>query len=279
MSTIDLLSASAFTYQELTEAYNRTRVDYLVPMPMNASKLREYVIMYDIDMQASVVAVDGYGVLGLCMLGVRADRAWISRLGVIQSNRRGGTGGAMVDQLLDESRRRNLRYVIIEVIKNNAPAYNLFVKRGFQETRELLVIGRPPSPPKITPPKAQIKSVPYQQTLELIKQRQAKPTWVEEVESVAHSGNIEAFSATLPDGSSGWIVYQNTIFQISRIAIQTESGDPVKVGIALLHHLHREYGKKDTKTENLPADDPHWPAFKELGYYEMFRRHELILYL
>ena len=79
-SDIALLPASAFTYEELTEAYNHTRVDYIVPMPMNAARLREYVITYDIDLEASVVAVDGTEILGLSMLGLRAGRAWITRL-------------------------------------------------------------------------------------------------------------------------------------------------------------------------------------------------------
>ena len=80
-SDLALLPASAFTYEELTAAYNHTRVDYIVPMPMNAARLREYVETYDIDMNASVVAVDGTEILGLSMLGLRADRAWITRLG------------------------------------------------------------------------------------------------------------------------------------------------------------------------------------------------------
>ena len=42
---IDLIPASAFSFEELTDAYNHTRVDYMVPMPMNVNKLREYVII------------------------------------------------------------------------------------------------------------------------------------------------------------------------------------------------------------------------------------------
>jgi len=73
---IDLLPATAFSVEELTEAYNHTRVDYLVPMPMNASKLHEYIKNYDIDLTASAVAVDGNEILGLGMLGIRQARSW-----------------------------------------------------------------------------------------------------------------------------------------------------------------------------------------------------------
>ena len=54
-------------------------------MPMTARRLHDYVQVYDIDLDASAVALDGDEMLGLCMLGVRAERAWITRLGVLPS--------------------------------------------------------------------------------------------------------------------------------------------------------------------------------------------------
>ncbi len=278
MPTIDLISAGAFSYQELTEAYNHTRVDYMVPMPLNANKLREYVITYDIDMQASVVAVDGYEILGLSMLGVREKRTWITRLGVIRNHRRHGAGTAMMDHLIQESKKRNADNIILEVILNNSPAHSLFKKLGFRETRDLLVLARPPIPLQIQNlPKAKVKVMNYAQVVELLKKRSVRPSWLDETESLTKIGNIEGFYAMLNDGSEGWLVYQNTVFQLGRITIQTEIGDPVQVGRVLLHHLHTSYARKDTKTENLPSDDPHWVAFQEMGYFELFRRVEMIL--
>ena len=40
--TIEIIPAAQFTIQELTDLYNQTRVDYLVPMPMSADRLAEY---------------------------------------------------------------------------------------------------------------------------------------------------------------------------------------------------------------------------------------------
>ena len=54
--TIELISAEHFTLQELTDLYNQTRVDYMVPMPMNASRLGEYVRDFDIALSQSCVA-------------------------------------------------------------------------------------------------------------------------------------------------------------------------------------------------------------------------------
>jgi ribosomal protein S18 acetylase RimI-like enzyme len=278
-STIDLIPANAFSFEELTAAYNHTRVDYIVPMPMNAARLREYVENYDVDMDASAVAVDGNEILGLCMLGVREGRAWITRLGVIRSNRRQGTGWIMVNHLMDQARRKQARYVIMEVISDNSPAYNLFLKQGFRETRQLLVLRRPPGIPTREAPPATIETLNYAQAVALLDTRRSTPSWVDEKESLLNAGKLAACYARLADGSEGWLVYQNTVFQLGRLVIQTEKGDPGQVARALLHHLHTVHPIQDTKTENLPFNDPHWPAFKEIGYLEMFHRTEMIRWL
>lgn len=276
-TTVDLIPASDFSYEELTEAYNHTRVDYLVPMPMNAARLREYVEIYNVDMDCSVVAVDGNEILGLAMLGSREQRAWITRLGIIRAKRRQGTGWRLVTHLLEQARQKSKDYIILEVIKNNTPAFNLFLKAGFQVTRELLVLRRPPGPPKVEVPPAEFRTLGYPEALHLLENRSSSPSWIDEKESLINAGNLAAVYAILEDGSKGWLVYQNTVFQLGRLVIQTDEGDPHKVGRALLHHLHHVHPAQDTKTENLPKDDPHWPAFQELGYLEVFDRIEMVL--
>src|SRR5512136_2186469 len=84
---LHLVPASAFSYEELTEAYNQTRVDYIVPMPMNAAKLREYVETYNVDMDSSVATLEGRHLLALLVVALRPGRAWIASLGVLSSNR------------------------------------------------------------------------------------------------------------------------------------------------------------------------------------------------
>ncbi len=278
-STIELIPASNFSYEELTDAYNHTRVDYIVPMPMNAAKLREYVETYNVDMDASAVAVDGYELLGLAMLGVREGRAWITRLGVIRSNRRRRTGWTLVTHLIEQARQKKANYVILEVIEDNLPAYNLFVKKGFKETRQLFVLRRPPGQPEIDAPEAQVQRLGYVEAKYLLNNRSSRPSWIDESESLINAGNLGTYYATLVDGSAGWLVYQNTVFQLGRLVIQTEVGNPLHVAKALLHALHSEHSAQDTKTENLPAADPHWPVFKEMGYMAMFNRYEMILML
>ncbi len=82
-----LRRASAFTVEELVNAYNQTRVDYIVPMPMNVRRLNEYIHNYDVKLEHSAVAMSGEQILGLSMLGVRPGHCWCTRLGVLPGRR------------------------------------------------------------------------------------------------------------------------------------------------------------------------------------------------
>ena len=48
--------ASQYTYQQLADVYNQTRIDYIVPMPMNAKRMQEYIDHYDLDLDNSIIA-------------------------------------------------------------------------------------------------------------------------------------------------------------------------------------------------------------------------------
>lgn len=274
---VELVPASRFTFEELTQAYNQTRVDYIVPMPMNAARLREYVHNYDVDLDASAVAIEGDQILGLAMLGVRPGHTWITRLGILPVKRRAGTGQILMEYLIAQSRRLRVSHILLEVIKNNIPAHRLFLKLGFREARELLVIRRPPGPPADDVGPYTVQTLDYQQAIELLHQRQSIPSWLDETPSLINASNLAALRVELETGDRGSLVYQATVFQMGRLVLQTEAGDPYRVGLALTHALHTHHPCTDTKSENLPVDDPHWPALQDMGYLESFRRIEMRL--
>jgi ribosomal protein S18 acetylase RimI-like enzyme len=273
-SAIQLVPASYFSIDQLVAAYNQTRVDYLVPMPMNAARLAEYVRMYDVDLDRSWVAVDGDQILGLAMLGVRPDRTWITRLGVLPVKRRRGTGEALMRALLDASDQLGIGCTCLEVIKHNTPAHTLFLKLGFSETRELLILRRPPGP-SIEVPAAEVEWLDRAAALALLDTRPATPAWTNETPSLNHLENVAGLSLRLSDGTTGWLVFERQLFILSHFSLLTLQGDSVALGRALLAHLYQRYPDLDTHTENIPVDDPHLPAFFDSRFVESFRRIEM----
>ncbi len=277
--TIEILPADRFTIQELTDLYNQTRVDYLVPMPMNAERLNEYVNDFDVDLHYSSVARDADGrVLGLCMLGFRRDTAWVTRLGVLPSTRRTGAGSALMDRMLENADALGARETHLEVIKNNEPAYNLFLKKGFVETDTYLVMRHAPRPLSVSLDGDETW-LDFEEALEKLKDYPAHITWINAFESMQNSPDTEGLHITLADGGSGWLVYRNTKFtlrsSLSHLVIHTELGDPQEVGTQLLTRLHTRYPHHDTYAENIHENDPHLPAFRAMGYFTNFSRIEM----
>ena len=270
-----LIPASEFTLDELTGIYNQTRVDYMVPMPMNAARLAEYISVYDVDLEHSLVAMQGDELRGVAMLGVREGRAWITRLGVIPTTRRSGVGEALMVGLLEQAEKLNIQFDMLEVIKNNTPAHTLFLKLGFYEIGELLVLRRSPVIPPTDPVVADAQRLDRHEALTLVGRDRGTQPWTNQSESLFNAREVSGLHLTLADGSRGWLVYQRQKFTLTRFIYKTEVGVPVKLAYAFLSHLHHQYPRLDTHLENIQINDPHLPAFYQMGYVESFRRIEM----
>ena len=275
-AAIKLIPASHFTFEQLTAIYNQTRVDYMVPMPMNAARLAEYVATYDVKLDHSLVAATPGGeMLGVAMLGLRAGRAWLTRLGVIPNTRRNGVGQALVAGLMEQAAHLSIDFVMLEVIKHNTPAHQLFLKFGFREIGELLILRRPPRIPPLDPIVADAERLDRADALRLVGRGRGAQPWTNQSESLFNAYEVSGLHLSLADGSRGWLVYQRQKFILTRFAFKTEAGDPATVAYALLSHLHYQYPRLDTHTENIQINDPHLPAFHQIGYVESFRRIEM----
>jgi ribosomal protein S18 acetylase RimI-like enzyme len=275
---MEIKPADSFTFEQLTEAYNETRVDYLVPMPMNVARLREYTRVYDVDLARSCVAVNDDTMLGLGMLGVRENHAWITRLGVLPSGRRQGIGSAIMEALIAHAAELELDCVWLEVIKGNEPAHKLFKLFGFDETRELIVARRPPNPQAQDSLEAQIKSITplnHEDAIILLSHRQEQPNWLNETKSMQNVRNLSALLIELENGGRGWVTYHAGLLQLTRIIVEVVTGNPAKVTAAVLYALHRRHKRQDAIAENL-FDDEKWLGFQQLGYFDAFRRIEMV---
>lgn len=269
-----LVPADQFTIQTLTDAYNQTRVDYMVPMPLNAARLAEYIQIYDVNMERSVVAMAGEQILGINMIGDRDGCSWVTRLGVLPVKRRQGSGEAMTRYLLEMSLQLGHHQTILEVIKNNIPAHTLFKKLNFHEIRELLVMRRPPNGDYKTP-NGKIEWLSGNAAIDVLGTYPTSLPWTNQPETYINAGDAQGIRCELPEGHRGWMIFRKQKFYLTHFVLHTEAGDPPKVAQALLANLHNKYPILDTHIENIAEDDPHLPVFHDFGYLEAFRRIEM----
>jgi hypothetical protein len=175
---------------------------------------------------------------------------------------------------LEQAEKLGIQFDMLEVIKNNTPAHTLFLKLGFYEIGELLVLRRSPVPPP-DPIIADAQRLDRAESLILVGRDRGTQPWTNQSESLFNAQEVSGLHLTLADGSRGWLVYQRQKFTLTRFIYKTEAGDPVKMAYAFLSHLHQQYPRLDTQLENIQVNDPHLPAFYQMGYVESFRRIEM----
>ena len=270
---IKLVTAEKYTIDQLTNAYNQTRVDYMVPMPMNVARLAEYIHLYEIDLSQSLVALVNGNIVGLGMLGLREKRSWITRLGVVANQRAQGIGQALMEGLIANSDALEKDTIMLEVIVGNIPALRLFDKLGFKEHSELLVLRR--APELVAKPTSKIYPMDKGNIFYCLKNRKGFQAWTNQVESLYRAKGIHGFQIYTPSGGHGTIVYQRTMFNLSRIMFETEGDDEEGIMFELLQHLHHQHPDLDTYTENIPVEDHRVQAFYRIGYFDVFRRIEM----
>lgn len=250
-------------------------------MPLTPARLQEYITTYDVDLNMSYAAYEEEEqlILGIAMLGKRPGRTWITRLGVVPYSRRLGTGRALMNSLVEESVRQQVPELWLEVIKNNEPAYQLFLSMGFELTRELIVSRRPPSPIPFNAYASQYSDLhvlDHEQIMNCLTQRRIKPNWLNETESFSRVKRLAGLWAEFPDGGRGWVVCETSIIQLKRVVVEVVEGDPAQVAAGLLYILHSRFPTQDAVSENIPTDDPCWPGYEAMGYFDSFHRLEML---
>jgi len=274
-----LVPASVYDYAALAEIYNETRVDYIVPMPMNAARMKEYIEVYDIALDASfVVLAEGRQPVGLGMLGIRAERAWITRLGVLPMQRGRRLGQALMDAMREAAWARGCRLIQLEVIAGNDPARHLFIANRFVDRRDLFVVRRPPRTGLTTPLSdlnLHITPIAQDNVASVLASRTDCPSWIDESISLLQSGKLRGYEAANADGQRSWVVYHAGTLQLTHFAFGAFISD--KMARTLLFTVHAAHPASDTKIENVPANSPYWPVMQSLGYIPTFTRQEMVL--
>jgi len=276
-----LVATSRFSIRELAAIYNAGRADYIVPMQTDAEQLRDYIHMYDVDLDASVVILDNEDrPAGVGMLGIRGDRGWITRLGIIPERRQGGMGMCMMQALIDAAKERHARLIQLEVIEGNDAAHRLFLRCGFKEVRRLMVIQRPSIPlPDNTSADAKIERLSKDDIWDCLGQRDSGESWVNDNRSLANIEPLEGLRVRLGSGDNGWVIFQRKKLELSHVIWQVKLPAKDHVLSALFYHLHHMYPEYHAKIENVPVNDDSWETLQQFNYDEQFRRIEMFLRL
>jgi ribosomal protein S18 acetylase RimI-like enzyme len=263
---IELRAASRFELSRLAGLFTAAYEGYLVPFSIDERTLRFMVDAYDLDLDASRVALlDGVPV-GLANVAVRGDRAWIGGIGVTPFGRRRGIGERLMRAVIDQARERGARVVQLEVIEGNAPALALYEKIGFELVRHVDVWILDGDPEALGGAAETDVDAAHERIRSL---HGADEPWQRDDETLARLRVLEPPLRALGDDGGAAIV-RPTPMTLSVIQIGADEA----AARVLLETLRRE---GSVNVLNLPADEPAAEAFRALGGRVAVRQREMAL--
>jgi ribosomal protein S18 acetylase RimI-like enzyme len=151
---MEYVEGSRFSVAELTETFNRIYADYFVPMTFTEAQMEAHLRCGGMDLERSVVLVDGGVPAGFSFLAVRGDRGWIGGFGVAPSHRGRGVAYALFAEHVRRIREAGPPRVQLEVFTQNW-ARKVYEREGFRVTRRLPLLVATPSagePLPVVPP-------------------------------------------------------------------------------------------------------------------------------
>ncbi len=83
------------------------------------------------DVFSSVLELDG-DIIGFAVLSWRDGQAWLDAIAVAAPHRARGFGGALLQSIESEARRRGARKLGLATADSNLAALDLFLRRGFR---------------------------------------------------------------------------------------------------------------------------------------------------
>lgn len=261
---------------------NLAYADYLVPLQVDADGLARMDYLYDIDLDASVVAERDGELVGQALLSRRGERGWISAVGTVPAARRAGVGRAMMQTLIANARRLGLRELTLEVIAENTRAHALYLALGFVNTRELLTWRLAADADPLPIPQELLSEVPAESVLPNFDGwHRERPCWQRELPTLRRMiGRTRAFALNLDGRPAAYVVVAE---RVESVAILDAGIDPdfgaVRAGRPLLQALARLHPNRALTLMNVPADDPLCRALAALRFHVSLRQWEMMLAL
>jgi ribosomal protein S18 acetylase RimI-like enzyme len=258
---VELRSAGELSDEELAELFTAAYEGYLVPFAVDANAVRLLTEWYDLDRNASLIAVRDGEPVGLANLGLRGKDAWIGGVGVVPVERRRGTGRALMGAIHDVARRRGVERVWLEVIVENTQAIALYEQLGYARVRDLEVWSLRGEA------NGDVPEVPAGEAHAWIREhRSEREPWQRDDASLA---NTPGTRGLLVDGAAAVVRVARGRVGVVQLAGAPEALRPLLAAA-------RSLGE-GLSVMNLPSGHPAAAALGELGGTIAVRQHEMVL--
>ncbi len=128
-------------FDTIYDTFVKAFSDYQIKMEITKEQFKEMNVRRGLSYELSAGAIDDRGkMVGLALNGAdfwdKKLTAYDMGTGVVPEFRRKGVADGMFDFLIPKLRQSGVKQYLLEVIRSNQKAYNLYKKKGFRETRQ-----------------------------------------------------------------------------------------------------------------------------------------------
>jgi ribosomal protein S18 acetylase RimI-like enzyme len=242
----------------MTSLFNAGYEGYVIPFQLDEAALRWMIESFDIDLDASRVALRDGEPAGFANLALRGDQAWIGGVGVIATARRHGIAEQLMRAVHEEARARGVAKMWLEVIEQNDAAYKLYEKLGYDVVREVEVWTL--SADVANGSAHEVAAGEAHARIRAL--RNGREPWQRADETLEHLGDVRGLETAA--GAA--------LFRMTGVAqlLQITAADSEE----LLRTL-RQHGT--VSMLNLPVDDPVADSLRALGASIAVRQREMVL--
>jgi len=281
MAMLSLVPAETLSLTQLASLVNRAYADYYYHVSVTEAQLAQICLEEDVELSASVAALVEGEPVGLALLSRRADRGWISAVGVLPTFRRQGVARAMILHLQHRARALQLRAVTLEVLAQNHPGLRLYAQLGFVHSRELLLLILEPHSfaPAETPQAAIIAASPATLLAHFESFHPVPASWQRDLPTLRHRlPHLSGLGYWEGGVLQGYVLYQpqRTYQIIHDLGVAPQSAYPQTIAQHLLQAVHQQRPAVGGYVINVVAGDPLLSAYRSLRYHSVHRQYELL---
>jgi ribosomal protein S18 acetylase RimI-like enzyme len=140
MKTISIKQLGSIDVETVHEAHVKTFADYVEPFTLSFQQFKYMLERRGCNLDLSFGAFNNDELVGFILNGIGRWNgkltAYDTGTGIIKTFRKKGIATKVFNESLPVLRDNNISQYLLEVIRTNTPAYDLYKKAGFEVTRE-----------------------------------------------------------------------------------------------------------------------------------------------
>jgi ribosomal protein S18 acetylase RimI-like enzyme len=268
-------------YETFTEAFS----DYVYPFALTETQFRNHIALNAVDLDQTVGCIDEGKLVGFSLNGFGLwdgkETVYDAGTGVIPAVRRQGISDAMFEMMIPEFRGKGIEQCLLEVIKGNDGAIDLYKKLGFDTTRELALLqcDGVVTSAYDAPPDVEIREIADPDWVLLSTFRDGHPSWQNSNDAISRSFAMKKMAGAFIDGRCvGYVVYSSRFGRIAQMAVSFNYRNR-GIGTMLLQKVQSDT-EPGYSLQVINIDKGLAAAvgfFTERGFYERLSQYEMLL--